>query len=96
MLGGAAAILSLVFGTAAGASADRSVSLGLYGVGSFLLLAGFVIGSRGPARLERGLRLRFANTRERESTVNAAAVFVAVGFVLIVLGLAVDSRVRLV
>jgi hypothetical protein len=43
--------LSLLAGLLLGAPVGRSVSLGLYIVGCFLLVAGFFVGNRGPARI---------------------------------------------
>jgi hypothetical protein len=98
---------SLVLGLAFGTSAARSVSLGLTVVGAFLLLSGFFVGNRGPVRVKDedapvagpflfGNRLvRWATPGEREETINLSAVFVAVGFALILLGVAVDPRYRL-
>jgi hypothetical protein len=43
--------VSLALGLLIGSSASRSVSVGLYLVGCFLLVAGFFVGNRGPARL---------------------------------------------
>jgi hypothetical protein len=54
LLAGAAAgtaLLSLAVGLLLGSSVSRSVSVGLYLVGCFLLVAGFFVGNRGPARL---------------------------------------------
>jgi hypothetical protein len=45
------AALSLAVGLLLGASPSRSVSVGLYLVGCFLLVSGFFVGNRGPARL---------------------------------------------
>jgi len=102
-IAGGTAVFSLVLGLALGSSVDRSVSLGLYLVGSFLLIAGFFIGNRGPARLTDDAaaplgprRVRWATREERILTLNDSAIFVSVGFALIVLGLLVDSRMRLV
>jgi hypothetical protein len=97
---GVGAALGLVFG----ASLDRAVSLGFYLVGCFLLVGGFFLGNRGPVRPKGeagpsmfGPRfMRWATPDEREDTINTSAVFVAVGFVLLLLGALVDSRVRLV
>jgi hypothetical protein len=79
------------------------VSVGLYLVGSFLLLAGFFVGNRGPARLKDDTaaplgvrRIRWATREERILALNDSAIFVSVGFVLIVLGLLVDSRMQLI
>ena len=90
---------SLVLGLAAGAGVDRSISLGFYVVGSFLLVAGFFLGNRGPARMQdegHGLlgprRLRWATLEERTGALNDSAVFVSIGFLLILIGLVVDQR----
>jgi hypothetical protein len=47
----ATSALSLVVGLLLGSTVSRSVSVGLYLVGCFLLVAGFFVGNRGPARL---------------------------------------------
>jgi len=104
---GITAVLSLLFGLLAGASAGRSLSVGFYLGGSFLLVAGFFAGNRGPARLksdeEAGMfglgtrrRLRWATPDEREESLNASAVYVAIGALLIVFGVLVDSRYELI
>jgi hypothetical protein len=48
---GITSAVSLLFGLLIGSSASRSVSVGLYLVGCFLLVSGFFVGNRGPARL---------------------------------------------
>ena len=98
------AAISLVAGLLAGSDADRSVSLGLYIIGSLLLVGGFFMGNRGPLRLKGdstllpfvGPRLvRKATLEEREEAINSSAVFVSVGLVLILIALVVDSRYEL-
>ena len=97
---GVSALAGFLFGT----SLDRAISVGFYLVGCFLLVGGFFIGNRGPARPKGesgpsmfGPRfMRWATPDEREETLNTSAVFVAIGFVLLLLGVLVDSRVRLV
>jgi hypothetical protein len=101
-------VLSLALGTLAGASVDRSVSLGFYLVGSFLLVSGFFVGNRGPLRMKDpdaavsplpfwGSRVvRWASPEEQSQTISLSAVFVALGFVLILIGIAVDSRYSLI
>jgi hypothetical protein len=106
LLGGAAAltaVVSLLLGLAFGSSVDRSVSIGFYLAGCFLLVGGFFVGNRGPVRPKGedpaplGPRfMRWATPAEREETLNTSALFVAIGFALLVLGALVDSRVRLV
>jgi hypothetical protein len=96
------AVLALLLGS----SLSRAISLGFYGLGSFLLIAGFFVGNRGPSRVksEQGRpflfffgqrRLRWATAEEQEQTLSESAVFVAVGFILILIGVAVDSRYQL-
>jgi hypothetical protein len=99
---GATAALSLLAGLLGGASLNRALTVGFYLVGSFLLIAGFFIGNRGPVRPKGtgpmlfGSRImRWATPLEREETINESALFVALGFVLIVIGVLVDSRTAL-
>jgi hypothetical protein len=49
---GITSVVSLLVGLLLGSSVSRSVSVGLYVVGCFLLVAGFFVGNRGPARLK--------------------------------------------
>jgi hypothetical protein len=96
-------VLSLAIGALAGSSVARSVSLGFDVVGAFTLLIGFFAGNRGPVRFNTesasaifGQRLvRWATPSEREETLNLSAILVTVGFVLIVIGLALDPRYSL-
>jgi hypothetical protein len=96
------ALISYLLGLAAGSAVHRSVSLGFYVVGSFLLVAGFFVGNRGPARFmgeEHGgllgpRRERWASVEERRTTLNESALLVSIGFVLLVVGLLVDDRAR--
>jgi hypothetical protein len=103
---GVTASLSLLFGALAGASVNRALALGFYLMGSFLLLAGFFVGNRGPIRVqseEAGpiflplpgygpRRLRWATLGEQNETINSSAVFVVLGLVLIAVGILVDAR----
>jgi hypothetical protein len=93
------AAASLLLGLAIGASADRSITTGLYLVGSLLLVGGFFIGNRGPVRRGGGddqsffgRRMHLATPEEREETINTSAVFVLVGLALIVIGVLADRR----
>jgi hypothetical protein len=100
----ATTVVSVVLGLAAGARLNRSISLGFYVIGSFVLIAGFFIGNRGPARLKGeehgGLlgprRVRWATREERVLTLNESAIFISIGFLLLVVGVLVDDRVRLI
>jgi hypothetical protein len=109
---GATSAFSLLVGLLLGSTASRSVSVGLYLVGCFLLVAGFFVGNRGPARLrgaeEAGAiggmfgigighaRLRWATMEEREEAISNSAIFVVLGLALILLGVLADTRVTLV
>lgn len=101
---GVVGLASLVLGLVFGSGIQRAVSLGFYLVGSFLLVAGFFMGNRGPARLkgppgEEGpwgistkRKLRWATPEEREEALASSAVFVTIGLALIVAGVAFDNR----
>jgi hypothetical protein len=100
----ATAVASALLGLLLGSSLDRAISVGFYLVGCFLLVGGFFLGNRGPVRPkgEAGPSLlgprfmRWATPVEHEDTINSSAVFVTIGFVLLLLGVIVDSRVKLV
>jgi hypothetical protein len=100
------AAIALPLGLALGASVSRSLSLGWYAVGAFCMLGGFLVGNRGPARSAdqqgrmplsfRGRSLRWATRQEQEESINFSAVLIALGFALILLGIAADTRYRLI
>ena len=104
--------VSALLGLLAGASLDRAISLGFYAVGCFLMVSGFFVGNRGPARLKSeepaagpvvpgfgsmgGRRLRWATAEEQRETIGHSGVFIALGFILVVIGVLVDSRHSLI
>jgi hypothetical protein len=103
---GGTAVLSLLLGLAFGSSASRSLSVGFYIVGSFLLIFGFFVGNRGPVRVKgdpgfgmlgffRDRQLRWATGSEQFESLGLSVVFVALGIVLIILGIAADTRYKL-
>lgn len=109
VLAAATVACSLAIGLAAGSSISRSLSIGFYLIGSFLLVSGFFVGNRGPVRakgddygvpmfgpLMRHRMLRWATPEEREESLNLSAIFVVLGFVLILIGVVADSRYELV
>jgi hypothetical protein len=94
-------LLSASFGLLVGASILRSISIGFYLVGCFVLIGAFFFGNRGPVRSQGdedvgsilGLgsrRLRWATKEEHEEAINAPAVLLPLGIVLILLGIAWD------
>ena len=99
-IGAATAVVSLAIGALAGFSLARSIAVGLYIVGSLLLIGGFFMGNRGPLRSTssdaasfgmfspRGLRT--ATVDERHEALNSSALLVTLGLVLVLLGLASD------
>jgi hypothetical protein len=98
-IAGITGLLSVLGGLIGGGSVARAVTIGFYLVGSFMLIAGFFIGNRGPVRPKGsgpmlfGARImRWATPLEREESLNESALFVTLGFVLILIGVAVDSR----
>ena len=102
---GTTAVVAGLLGLLIGASLDRAVSLGFYCVGSFLVIIGFFVGNRGPIRAKGEdtallglfpIRRRWAEPDEHAGTINDSALLVVLGFVLIVLGIAVDTRYDLI
>jgi hypothetical protein len=100
-------VLSTLLGLVLDTSLSRAISLGFYVMGSFLLVSGFFVGNRGPVRLKGeegspgpflvGSRfMRWATPAEREETINLSAIFIGLGFVLILVGVAADNRYNLV
>jgi uncharacterized membrane protein HdeD (DUF308 family) len=103
-LAGSTGVLALLLGLAFGSSVSRSLSLGWYIVGSVLLISGFFVGNRGPARPEGegwsafSLRrwVRWATPDEQRESLSLSAVLVVLGFVLIALGVLADTRYKIV
>ena len=101
-LAAATAVGSVLVGAIMGTPLLRALSVGFYAVGSFGLVAGFFVGNRGPARGRAptesstfgGRRLRWARAEEQMEAITTSALFVTVGIALILIGLAVDPRVR--
>jgi hypothetical protein len=99
-LAGGTAAIALTVGLALGSSVGRSLSLGWYIGGSSLLISGFFIGNRGPARpkgegwnpLSLQRSSRWATPDEQRETLSFSAVLVILGFVLIALGVIADTR----
>ena len=106
VLGAAAtAVVSLPIGLLLGASALRSLTLGYYLVGCFLMVVGFFAGNRGPARVRSespgaavfpfvisGRRLRWATAGEQNESINNSAIFVTLGLILVLIGLFIDPN----
>lgn len=100
---GASGLAGLALGVLSGSSWSRSLSLAWYLVGVLALVAGFAFGNRGPARPRGsgavpflGARfVRWATPEEAEDALATSAIFVAVGFSLVLLGIAVDPRTQL-
>jgi uncharacterized membrane protein HdeD (DUF308 family) len=103
-LAGGTGVIALLLGLAFGSSVSRSLSLGWYVVGSVLLISGFFVGNRGPARPEGegwsafSLRrwVRWATPDEQRESLSLSAVLVVLGFVLIALGVLADTRYKIV
>ncbi len=101
---GGTGVLALLIGLIVGSSVGRALSVGWYCVGSVLLISGFFVGNRGPARpqgegwsafsLQRWVR--WASPDEQRESLSFSALLVVFGFVLIVLGAIADTRYSVV
>ena len=99
-LTGGTVVVSLVIGLAAGSSAARSVSVGLYSAGAVLLAGCFVVGARGPLRgvaqtgetvpVFGARRIRRATGLERSDATQIAILLFALGLGLIVVAALID------
>ena len=99
--GGGTIAIGALFGVAAGSSITRAMAIGLYIVGSAVLVIGFFVGNRGPTRLRgdagdvgyiRNRAVRWATRDEQNEAINLSAVMITLGFSLVVLGVLVDSK----
>jgi hypothetical protein len=103
-LGVGTAIPSLLIGLLAGTSVSRALSIGWYIVGCVLLIGGFFVGNRGPARPQgEGWGLisfkrwvRWATPEEQHESISLSALLVILGFVLILFGAVADTRNQLI
>jgi hypothetical protein len=103
------AVCSILAGLLLGAGPRRSISLGLYGVGSLFVIVGVFYGVRPPVRTTGGGGspgifgslaagggiARWADRDDIEESLGLSAVFVSIGLLLIVIGVAIDPRSRL-
>ncbi|MGH3001755.1 MAG: hypothetical protein ACRDM1_03650 [Gaiellaceae bacterium] len=100
----ATVVLSLLLGLAAGAGAERSISVGLYILGALLLVGCFVFGVRGPLRgisstgeptsVLGARRLRTATPEERSESTRIALLLFVLGIAIVVIGSAIDPAHR--
>ena len=103
---GVTAVVSLLVGVFTGSSVLRSLAVGFYLSGALFLMLGFFFGTRPPVRQDgsagafgsffggyygRG-PVRFASPEEREDAISSSAVFVTLGFVLLLFGVLFDRR----
>lgn len=85
-----------------GTSPNRAISLGFYGAGAFLVLGGFLFGNRGPYRADAAASERFGRSLRRATpddvreSINMAVLLSVLGFLLLALGVIIDSRFELV
>lgn len=99
------AVVSLGLGLLVGDSVNRSLSVGFYLAACLSITLGVFFGIRPPVRQEGdagalgGLfgvfgsgPVRFATNDERQDSLSSSAVFVALGFVLVLFGLLCDGR----
>jgi hypothetical protein len=101
---GGTVLLSALLGLALGDDIARSVSVGLYVLGTVLLGGCFVFGVRGPLRgvsqtgetvsVVGARRMRRATTDERREATHVALLLFVAGILVIVLGSMIDPTHR--
>jgi hypothetical protein len=101
---GGTILLSVLLGLAVGAGLERSISVGLYVLGTVLLGGCFVFGVRGPLRgisqtgetvsIVGARRMRRATTDERTEATHVALLLFVAGILVIVLGSMIDPTHR--
>jgi len=103
VVAGGVFLCALSVGLIIGSSLNRAIAVGFEAFGCLLLVLGFFVGNRGPVRSKDeatayfGPRfLRWATPDEHQSTIAESAIFLVLGIILILIGLAIDSRYRLV
>src|SRR5690242_11818695 len=97
------ALVSLAVGGLLGADPLRAIAISFYLSGSFMIAVGFLFGNRGPARMRADAsplpfaprRVRWASRDEHLEAMNSSAVFVVLGFLLILIGIVADTRHQL-
>jgi hypothetical protein len=100
---GVAVVAGVLGGLLFAVSVRRGISLACYGIGALLIVSGFFHGVRGPVRIEdeEGLfsmfgvlltrgRIRSASLDERHESISSSALFVLLGFGLILVGALLD------
>jgi len=97
------AVVSGLVAVLSGQPVRRSVTVGLYLVGSVFVMLGFFAGNRPPVRAEgehsglfgglvpRG-SARWVTASERRDQISTSALFLTLGLTLLAAGVAVDGR----
>jgi hypothetical protein len=108
VVAGGTVVVSGGFGVLLGVSIGRAVTVGLYLIGCLCLVLGFFYGNRPPVRVDgdgtpgglgglvRQGPARWSSPEERRDEIATSAVFVTLGFALIVIGALLDGRHRAV
>jgi hypothetical protein len=103
VLAAAICLGAVSIGLVLGISLNRSIAIGFEAFGCLFLVFGFFVGNRGPVRTRDeathffGPRfLRWATPEEHQSTIADSAIFLVLGLLLILLGLAIDNRYHLI
>jgi hypothetical protein len=95
---GITVLASLAIGLPSGSSLSRSLATGFYVAGCVTLVLGFALAARGPVRIGRSEAggVRFATASERDDAISDSAIFLALGIVLLLAGVLLDTRYPLV
>ena len=99
-LAAGATVVPALIGLIVGASPARSISLGFYGIGAMCAAFGFALASRASFRLPQRQPTDRAPPEPKAEAVresrSTAAIMIAMGITLLVIGVAVDPRASLI
>ena len=93
VLAGGTAATAVVVALITGNALDRSISIGLYAVGSFCTLSGFALTTRGALRPDARTNAMDAQTGAARGT---SGLLIVVGLIVVVFGLVIDPRARVI
>jgi uncharacterized membrane protein len=95
LVGGGTVAVGAILGVVAGTSGQRGAAVGLYAVGGVSTVLGALLVTRNSVQLRR-MSAESDDSEVAESSRELAGILLALGIILVVLGIAVDPQARLI